>query len=156
MYCDIKFTMSDKIHIPNISRYTFEIIDNTLILTPKDVFLTEDELDKTNLVKSSIISCIVKNGAVIISSTQKYRTILNDIWMNMPTQLILQNTTFNMKLTDEKGLNGYNWDSILKLSIQNKDSNGTMKEIIKMIKINNYNIFIHIKLEDGSEIKFKI
>ena len=148
--------MSDKIHIPNISRYTFEIIDNTLILTPKDVFLTEDELDKTNLVKSSIISCIVKNGAVIISSTQKYRTILNDIWKKMPTQLILQNTTFNMKLTDEKGLNGYNWDSILKLSIQNKDSNGTMKEIIKMIKINNYNIFIHIKLEDGVEIKFKI
>ena len=148
--------MSDKIHIPNISKYTIEIIDNTLILTPKDVFITEDDLYKTNLGKSKIISCIVKNGTDIISSTQKYRTILNDIWMNMPTQLILQNTTFNMKLTDEKGLNGYNWDSILKLSIQNKDSNGTMKEIIKMLKINNYNIVIHIKLEDGAEIKFKI
>ena len=74
----------------------------------------------------------------------------------MPTQLILQNTTFNMKLTDEKGLNGYNWDDTIKLSIQSKDSNGTMKEIIKMIKINSYNFVIHIKLEDGAEIKFKI
>ena len=148
--------MCDKIHIPNISKYTIEIIDDTLILTPKDVFITEDELYKISLGKSNITSCIVKKGDDIISSSQKYRTILNDIWKTMPTQLILQNTTFNMKLTDEKGLNGYNWDDTIKLSIQSKDSNGTMKEIIKMLKINNYNIVIHIKLEDGAEIKFKI
>jgi len=42
------------------------------------------------------------------------------------------------------------------LSFQSKDSNGTMKEIIKMCKINNYRLDISIKLENNKLIHFKI
>ena len=74
----------------------------------------------------------------------------------MPTQKILQTTTFNMKLTNHNGLNGYKWCPKLNLSIQHKDTNNTVKEILNMIKINNYSIKINIKLETNYIIKFKL
>jgi len=69
---------------------------------------------------------------------------------------ILQNTTFNMKLTNEKGLKGYDWNNDLNISIQGKDANLTMLEIIKMIKLNKYHFDISITLNDGNIVHFKI
>ena len=68
---------------------------------------------------------------------------------------ILQNTTFNCKLTNEKGLNGYDWNKDLNMSIQGKNANLTMIEIINMIKLNKYNMDISITLIEGKEIYFK-
>jgi len=73
----------------------------------------------------------------------------------MPAQKILQTTTFNMKLTNENGLDGYKWSPKLNLSIQSKDAKYTMKEILNMIKVNNYSIKITIQLETNAIIKFK-
>ena len=42
------------------------------------------------------------------------------------------------------------------MSIQRKDANGTLREIIKMIKINNYKIDIVIKLQSNELIKFNL
>ena len=148
--------MSEIIRIPNIEKYTQEIINGELILTPKESYISEDEFNRTILNSSKILNCIVKNGEDIISNEKKYRSILNDIWISMPMQKILQTTTFNMKLTNENKLNGYIWCSKLNLSIQGKDANYTMKEILNMIKVNNYSIKIDIQLETNSIIKFKL
>ncbi len=53
---------------------------------------------------------------------------------------ILKTTTFNIKLTNEAKKNGYNWCDDIQLSFQHKDSCGTLREIINMIKINNFTI----------------
>jgi hypothetical protein len=74
----------------------------------------------------------------------------------MLPQNILQNTTFNFKLTNENGERGYRWEPLINMSFQSKDSNGTMKEIIKMIRINNYSMDISIGLETNQIIHFKI
>jgi hypothetical protein len=148
--------MSEIIRIPYIDKYTQEIINGELILTPKDTYITEDEFNRTILNSSSILHCIVKNGEEIISNKSRYRSILNDIWISMPTQKILQTTTFNMKLTNENGLDGYKWYPKLNLSIQNKNANYTMKEILNMCKVNNYSIKITIQLETNTIIKFKM
>ncbi len=148
--------MSEIIRIPNIEKYTQQIINGELILTPKEIYITEDEFNGIKLNSSKILDCIVKNREEIISMKLRYRSILDDIWMSMPTQKILQTTTFNMKLTDENGLDGYNWFPALNLSIQNKDATYTMKEIINMIKVNNYSIKIAIQLETNIIIKFKL
>lgn len=42
------------------------------------------------------------------------------------------------------------------MSFQSKDSNRTMKEIIKMCKINNFRLDISIQLENNETIHFKI
>jgi hypothetical protein len=154
------------IRIENIENYTQEIINGTLILTPKhskeiskEIYITEEELLKTNLSHSIILKCSIMNNKnnvnEIITNKTKFFSILIDIWKTIPIQKILQNTTFNMKLTNEKGLNGYKWNPELKLSIQCKDSNNTLKEIINMIKINNYSFDIKIKLSNERILLFK-
>lgn len=147
--------MTEIIRIPDIEKYTQEIINGELILTPKENYITEDEFNIILLNSSKITECIVKNREKIISNKRKYTTILRDIWKSMPIQKILQTTNFNMKLTKEDGKNGYNWCQELKLSIQNKDSKYTMKEILNMVKVNNYSIKISIILETGQIINYK-
>ena len=147
--------MTEIIRIPNTEKYTVEIINGELILTPKENYITEGDFNRTILNSSKITDCIVKNGEEIISNKTKYAAVLKDIWKSMPTQKILQTTEFNMKLTEEHGIDGYNWCPELKLSIQNKDAKHTMKEILNMIKVNNYSIKISITLVTGQIIKYK-
>jgi hypothetical protein len=81
--------MAEIIRIQNIESYTQEIVNGTLILTPKQNYITEEELSRTLLRKSTITDCIVRNGDEIISEKRKYRSVLDYIWKSMPTQKIL-------------------------------------------------------------------
>jgi hypothetical protein len=148
--------MTEIIRIPDIDKYISEIINNELILTPKIKYLTENELKSTSLSKSVVVNCSIKdiNGDEI-SNKVKYSSIVIDIWKSMSTSKILQNTTFNFKLTNENGKSGYTWCSSINMSLQRKDSNGTMREIIKMLEVNNYIIDICIKLENDKIIYYK-
>ena len=53
--------MTEIIRIPDIEKYTQEIINGELILTPKENYITEDELNIILLNSSKITECIVKN-----------------------------------------------------------------------------------------------
>ena len=139
--------MSEIICIPNIADYTQEVINGNLILTPKKQYITENELNMTVIKKSSIEECLIKKEDETISTKNKYQSVLLDIWKSMPTQKILQTTTFNFKLTNEKGEHGYNWNDSIRMSFQSKDSMGTLKEIINMVKVNKFTIKLSIKLE---------
>ena len=148
--------MSEVIRIPNIENYTQEIINGELILTPKKQYITENELNMTDFIGSTIEECIVKKEKEIISTKKRYQTILVDIWKSMPAQKILQTTTFNFKLTNENGEKGYNWCDVIHMSFQSKNATGTIKEILNMIKVNNFSINLTIKLDTGRIIHFKI
>ena len=148
--------MTDIIRITNIENYQQEIVDGTLILTPKKTYITESELSSIGLENSTILSCSIKNEDETISTKVTYRSILIEIWKSMPTQKIFQNTTFNFKLSNENGLKGYNWSPEINMSFQNKDSKNTMKEIINMAKLNKYTINICIKLESNKIIWLNI
>lgn len=149
--------MTELIRIPNIENYTHEIINGELILTPKKQYITESEFNMTSFLHSTIEECEIKKEEEIISTTCKnYRSVLVDIWKFMPTQKILQTTTFNFKLTNENGEKGYKWCDDIQMSFQNKDATGTLKEILNMIKVNKLNIKLSIKLETGRIVHFKI
>jgi len=148
--------MNEVIRIPNIDKYIQEIINGQLILTPKKQYITENELNMTVIKKSSIEECLIEKEDETISTKKKYQSVLVDIWKSMPTQKILQTTTFNFKLTNENGENGYNWNDSIRMSFQSKDSMGTLKEIINMVKVNKFTIELSIKLETDRIIHFKI
>lgn len=148
--------MTEQIRIPNIKNYTQEIINGELILTPKKQYMTENELNMTNITNSTIKECIIKNEEEIISINKSYRSVLVDIWKSMPTQKILQTTTFNFKLTNENGVKGYKWCDEIHMSFQNKDARGTLKEIINMVTVNKLTIELSIKLETDRIVNFKI
>jgi hypothetical protein len=141
------FKMTDIIRIANINNYRLEINNNDLILTPINNYLTEEELlYKNDVTGSDINYCIITddNNNIISNNSKYYFTILLDIYKSIPASVILQNTTFNIKLTNKNGINGYNWKPEINMSIQHKDAKGTLKEIINMVKINNYKIHIDI------------
>jgi hypothetical protein len=148
--------MTDVIHISNIENYTQEIINGELVLTPKLYYITECELNMTDITHSIIETCIVKKGEENISSNTSFRSVLLDIWKSMPAQKILQITTFNFKLTKENGEKGYKWCSDINMSFQGQSAKGTLKEIINMIKANKYTIKLSIRLKTGRIICFKI
>ncbi len=150
--------MTEIIRVPNIEDYIQEIINGELILTPKYQYISKEDLQRTKLKYSSIIKCNIKNNKdnTISNSKKSYKDILIDIWVSMPTQQILQNTSFNLKLTNENGKKGYIWCEKIKMSIQNRDADNTIKEILHMLVVNNYNIKISIKLENGIVICLKI
>jgi hypothetical protein len=99
---------------------------------------------------------IIKKEEENISTNTSYRSVLVDIWKSMPTQKILQTTTFNFKLTKEIGEKGYKWCDDIHMSFQNKDATGTLKEIVNMVKVNKLTIKLSIKLETGRIVHFKI
>jgi hypothetical protein len=67
--------MTEIIRIQNIENYTQEIIKGELILTPKQNYITENELNMTPITHSSIVECVVKNGEENISNSTKYRPV---------------------------------------------------------------------------------
>jgi len=82
--------------------------------------------------------------------------VVADMWKYMSQEEIRNNTTFNYKLTNENDRLGYRWRDDIKMSIQNKDAPGTLKEIIKMVKVNKFTLELSIKLERGRIVNFKI
>ena len=149
--------MTEIIRIPNIEKYTQEIVNGVLILTPIKEYITEEELNNLDLKGSKILEHTIKNGAQIVSQLEKrWLFVLINIWKSMPAQKILQNTTFNFKLTNENGLNGYVWRNEINMSVQNKETKSAIKEIIHMVKVNKYTIELSVKLKTERIIHFKI
>jgi len=152
----MKNNMDNIIRIPNINNYHQAIINNELILTRIYNYISIDELLDSNLSNSKINYCIITDiDGEIISNTNKYFRILIDIYKSLSASFILQNTTFNIKLTNENGNKGYRWCPEINMSVQGKDANDTLKEIIKMINLNNYKIDIEIELLNGTKINYK-
>jgi hypothetical protein len=71
----------------------------------------------------------------------------------MDIEQISQKTSFCIKLY-KYTLEGYAWFPDLNLSIQRKDACSTLKEIIKLVDINNFLIYIKIKLGTGDVIQY--
>ena len=141
--------MNNIIRNSNINNYHQAIINNELILTCIYNYIS--------LSNSKINYCIITDiDEDIISNSNKYFRILIDIYKSLSASFILQNTTFNIKLTNEDGNKGYNWCPEINMSVQGKDANGTLREIIKMVNLNNYKIDIEIELADGTKNNYKI
>lgn len=148
--------MTEIIRIPNISKYSLEMINDELILTPKTNYISESDLLELSLSHSKIKKCEVKDGERIISNSTIYMRILIDILKQIPREEILKlnNLPFNID-RNERNDKGYNWKPELQISIQGQDSNYTIKSILYMIRQKNYSLEISIKLENGNIVHYK-
>jgi hypothetical protein len=87
---------------------------------------------------------------------KSFRNLLIGLWKMMPTQKVLQNTTFNFKLTHEVGSKGYRWCEDIHMSFQSKDTVGTVKEIVHMVRLNGYTLDMLITLQYGNVVRFQL
>jgi len=125
---------------------------------PKKNYITEIELMKKEQITSSTIeNCLIKKGEEIISTNKKsYRSVLVKIWGEMTFEQIQATTKFKISKENEHGKKGLTWCADLNMSFQNKDSFGTLKEILRMIKVNKMSINLSIKFKTGRIVHFKI
>ena len=73
----------------------------------------------------------------------------------MSIERVIQTTKFTFSLKDENENNMLVWYEEINMYVATKDANNTFKELLNMIKINNYSIIISIKLKEGRVIQFK-
>ena len=143
--------------IPDIDQYTIEIRDNTLFVQRKIRDLTSAELSSMSFTHSTIVHCIVKhttNGQAIISTDRtKFRQVLKDVFAAMPRPLLRQVTTFNLNPINMHGVNGYQWSEPLGLSIQGKDATSTLREIVRLVELNQYSLEVVVELREGNRVR---
>ena len=143
-------------HIHNSENCALEIINGVLMLTPSNVFIIEEEFQKKDFLNDSIIlQCEIKNNEEIISKKTTYIGLLIDVWKTMSNERVIQTTKFKFSLKDESENNMLVWYEEINMYVATKDANNTFKELLNMIKINNYSIKISIKLKEGRVIQLK-
>jgi hypothetical protein len=109
--------------------------------------ITNEEINYAN---SKITKCIINK---IQFDGLKYATILKKVYdMIDDYDKIKEHTSFNM-CKGKKVICGYKYYEPLKMSFQNKDSNGTMNEIINQCRNNKINLEL---LVIKGTIKYKI
>jgi hypothetical protein len=81
--------------------------------------------------------------------------LLIDVWKTMSIERVIQTTKFTFSLKDESENNMLVLYEEINMYVATKDANNTFKELLNMIKINNYSITISIKLKEGRVIQFK-
>ena len=144
--------MDNIITISNIQDFKWQIVENDLILTRINPSIDETTLFQKNLRSSSILECKINN---IITDINKYKRLLIYLYSDMNINTIIEKTTLNIsqqKIYDR----GYEFYDKLGLSIQSAEARKTLREIINIIKILNYNIKLKIKLKDDEIIFFSI
>lgn len=137
--------------------------DNNDIITNNQEF-TINELSNDipfSLTKSILLNTYLKDNNTIISNKTKYKPILVDIFRyillekEVSFNTLASETSFNFKVPKQikdNNKRGYKLDKELNIYIQNKDSDNTFKEIIKLTKKYEYQIDLKIKLSNENII----
>jgi len=144
--------MDNTITIPNIEDFTQQIINGNLILTRINPFIDELTLFQHNLRGSHLTLCKINNLQIDI---HKYKKLLIHLYSTTDTELILQHTILNI-LQEIKYDKGFNYYNQLALSIQGADATRTLKEIINIVRLKNYNMELKIKLTNDDILRFII
>lgn len=143
-------------HVHDSENCAVEIINGELMLTPINVFIMEEEFQKKDLLNDSIIlECEIKNNQEIVSKKTTFMDLLIDVWKSMSNEKIIQSTEFKFSLKNENENNILVWYEEINMYVAIEDANNTFKELLNMIKINNYSIKILIKLKEGKVIQFR-
>jgi len=148
----------NRIIIKNINNYSIKIDNNTMIITRNESdqninYITYDELIRTNLKNSKIISVLIDDQ--LIPNITKYNKLIIYIYRTfLLKDTIINNTLLNISQHEinDKGFTYYN---DLGLSIQGTEAKKSLREIINQITKNNQRIEIKIKLKSNKELIFR-
>ena len=162
--------MEGIIEIPNYNNYTQTVENGTLILTPKpfiDIDTTQllaMDVKHSHLIDCSILSneteLLTIDRRVISTGSKDWLAVAIDIWKSMVPQdghiqRLLQATTYNYRLTTN-GDNGYKYIPGLGMAFQRKDTSGTIREIIHLVRHNSYGMVMLFKSVNGITYRFQL
>lgn len=138
----------------NLHNFDYEIVNNNLIVKRKEVYVSKDELLRTNLSSSIILSAFSNTESFPLS----YRGILKELLLKFTAKKLKELVIYRDRIKDgEIDYNGYYY--IEKLNISYKDFlmnfNDNIKEILNLLNHLKINFELKIKLCDGKIIIYK-
>jgi hypothetical protein len=140
------------IYIKNISKYSIMFRDNSLILEMKDnEYVSEKELLSQDLKYSSLQNCYINNK---ICKSSKYASFLIELYKSISDKDFVSNSTMNIERGNRYD-SGYTYCQSLGISIQGKDTLGTLKEIFHISNKYNINIELEILLRNKKVIGYR-
>lgn len=138
--------------LDNISNYILDITQNKLIIKHNITALNLDNINDFDYANSVILECKINTIDV---NKLKYKSIMLEILKYLKTIKVNFRDVITMNYQDGiKTINGYHYDYDLNISIQSKDSKGTLTEIVNIIKKTNISFYIKIKLINNQIIYF--
>ena len=107
---------------------------------------------------SDIIQCYIKNGDKLVSDKTKYSSILADIYNEVDLEYLMKKYSKlkSYNFDAEERIKNFSWNEIHKFAWRSKDSNNTIKDIIDIVKDNDFRMLLHIILENGKELKYNV
>ena len=150
-------TINNKtIVIDNISKYNISFKDNKLILCYRDnTYISKKELFQQDL-KYSILkkACIYENEYKNIKYKSFLLKLYDYISQEVDSKTLIENSTMN--ITEEQRTDsGYTYYPKLKVSIQGKDTNKTLKEIVHTSETYNIQLTLEILLKNKKVIRYR-
>lgn len=112
----------------------------------------EKTIFEKNLRESKITSCKFNNFYICIN---KYKKIQMFLYSLTERNMIINNSVLNV-VQEIKNDKGYKYYDKLGLSIRGADASKTLKEIINICKLKNFNIELEIKLKNNENTKISI
>ena len=142
----------DKIIIENISKYSFTIVNDSLILEYKEnKYLSKKELLSQDLKYSRLKMCYIDNKICKIS---KYKSFLIELYRSIYDKDFILNSTMNIERGNRYD-SGYTYYEDLEISVQGKDVLGTLTEICHISNAYNINIELELMLKNKKIIKYR-
>lgn len=150
------------ITIPNIDAYEKVYANGELLLIPYTDLTREKILDYDfKIARIDFCNVFRSHDDERITRTHfpnvNPNSIITDIWLSMEVSKILENTTFDVKVSNGKIEEGYDW-YIPKLNLsyrEKKDMKDYVLEIYNMTEINHYKIHLRIDLGYNEVINYK-
>lgn len=124
----------------------------TTIIIPDEKKEKEETVFNKNLSDSHPCEMIL-NGEK--KKTKSWHSTLIYLYSKIDRKTILNNTTLNIT-TEKKKIKGFKEYPNLGLSIQYTNSSKVLKEIINMVRVNNYSMKLKIKLKNDEIIYFRM
>ncbi len=115
--------------------------------------LSENDFFKKNFKFSNIQSCVIDNQK---PKRLSYRNILITILQKMNKKDILSKSLFNFNEQKVNEKKNYHWCEEIGLSMQNKGSSDTLKEIIRLCKMKEFSLLLKIQLNSNEIIEISI
>lgn len=134
--------------------FTVETVDGKINIIPKRKYVSKKDIMNA-ATYSTIQECLVQKDGKVISTDNHYQTILKKIWKTLDVKKLRETTHWVIMLGDQQGYKGYDYWEEMRISFCGRDSNETLKEILKMCDILKMTISLTIQTKDGTVLHYK-
>lgn len=154
---DVRFDNDEMLITPKHEQQEVIIAPDVRVYERPTVYISETKFRKLDVGGSRIMLCYIRNeDETFVIECKKYQTVLYEIFRGMGRGMgrnnVIKSSTFNIIKTERKG---FNWISELDVYVPSRNPTQLMREILKMVSLNDLIIDMSIELKNMEVVNYK-